>query len=483
MSNLADVWERSTPIKEDLSAVWEQSKPVEQAVEPVQQPKIGALKSNPQFSDEPDFMGEGVGEPTMEFGKTALDILNTPNIPLQETLRSPGAAYTAEDPYQDMEIKGASILDFAGQATGGVLEQGAATEALPYQAATPENFGDVADTVGRTLTELGATTAYYGALSKIAGGFNEIKLVAKNYDRQIRTAVTKGVNEGIKLPQRGKMNIKDYNRYVDKTSETVKDIIKNKETLNLTDSNGFPIKDVIPEGKVALKQYSEAINQRMEAIWKEGDALVKEATGIGAVVDMEKIGTQIEDMATRSLRIGDETAYGYALEIAKKYKTEGSIPASEAVESIKRINSRIQGQIQSGKKGFTMSGRGYVDYEANVLIRRELDSIIENLTGERYQSIRNKYAAYKSIEKDVLNRMIVDARKNKYGVMNIMDVFSGYHAVKGLLTLDPVTMTAAGSSKIISILERAAVDPNRNIAKMFKNVERMMKERNALISQ
>lgn len=466
------------PEKEIGAFIQTHSEPSQPEAQP--QAKIGALNPNPVFSDKPDFMGEAVGSPSLSFGKEALGVANVIDRPRQAILGS-SPAYTAENPFQDLEQRSLSPYDIAGGLSRSLLQQGASSEALPQDIVNNQRkpFGDIAETVGKAGLDLSTMGPYYGGLGKLAGGLTDLKLVGNidKIDKEISLGVEKGISKGIRDTQRGKLGWMDQQRYMDRAKVAVEDIVENKSILKLKDKNGYEITGKLPQN---LKQMSQAINQRLESVWKEGEALIKQATGKGADINLESIGSKLESMATEGLRLGDKTAYNHAIKLAEEFKNTGSTSASDAVETLKRINARIKGQIQSGKKGFTMSGRGFVDYEANVLIREQLDSIIENLTGKRYQPIRDKYAAYKTIEKDTINRLIVDARKNQYGVMDIADVFTGYHAVRGVLTWDIPTMTASFSSQALATIRKLGNDPNRIVRKMFSDVDKLVNKKSAL---
>jgi len=445
------------------------------------QQSLGAINQNPQFSDEPIYGEAGVQVGNPSYGaRTALNIANAIDQPRQAILGS--TPVTEADPYYVGQKGGLSPYDIAGGVAKGILGQGAASEAAPYDISKPEDFKKIAEIAGKAGLDFATMGPYYGGLSKVLGGMTEIGRTAQNFTKKIAKTVEDNIWKAIRPGKRGMIGFQDQQRYLKNATTAIEDIVANKGGLVLKDSHGYEIKNTIPRN---LRQMSQAIEQRLKVIGKEIEAPIKELSATGGMVDTNKIADKLmQDMTTEGVLVGDDMAYKHAIKQAEILRNAGKgtgrMSPSDALEAIKRTNAKIGSQLRSGKKGYTLAGQGYVDYYKNVLLREELDNMVNQLKGTRWQPIRDKYAAYKTIEEDTLRRALVFDRANKKGIMDVSDVFTGYHGMRGLLQWEPSTLGAAGGAKIVAAYQKYLANPNRYVKNMFKEVESLMSKRDAL---
>jgi hypothetical protein len=108
-------------------------------------------------------------------------------------------------------------------------------------------------------------------------------------------------------------------------------------------------------------------------------------------------------------------------------------------------------------------------------LRKGLDSSIESLTSPGYQTLKNKYGALKTIERDVNRRAIVDARKNVKGLIDFSDIFSGSQVFNGIVTMNPAVAGQGMAAKAIASLYKHYNNPNAIVKRMFTKTENMMK--------
>lgn len=464
MSNLAEVWKQSTPIEEDLTAIWEQSQPIEQAKAPEQ-------VTRPM--DTYDELGLPVGEPEM-LGKA----VNLPYEPLQQVLRSPGAvteAGLAERP-EALEEKEASILDIAGMA-------GRATEKILPGGFTAEDAGgditmtpQLREKIAQLTVEFGAMHPYTVGMTKILGNVVRTgKAAIKSFDVKIASEVEKGITKGIRPSVAGKKSAPDIQRYLNKSNTAVQEIIKNKKALSFIDKSGKTITGQLPEN---LKEFSQAISQTLKNKFNEYNALAIAAGEKGATVNLEPIAEHLlgiaKDKITKTM---NPDVAAFAEKFAERLMADGVYTAEEAQKAIATLNDGLKSFFKNPT--FENANKAYVQSEVTHKLRSSLDAVIENATGTKYAKLKREYGALKTIEKDVAHRVQIDARKSPLGLVDMSDIFTGFHAVKGVITLDPVTVTASVFAKGIAKGHKIIVDPNRIIKKMFKKTDELMRKRSA----
>jgi hypothetical protein len=104
-----------------------------------------------------------------------------------------------------------------------------------------------------------------------------------------------------------------------------------------------------------------------------------------------------------------------------------------------------------------------------------LDSVVESVTGKSYQSLKNTYGALRAIQDDVLNRAIVDARKNAKGFFDLGEVFATGDLVSGLLSMNPAVAVRGTVMRGVINAIKSINNPNRIVKNMFSVVDRAYK--------
>lgn len=289
----------------------------------------------------------------------------------------------------------------------------------------------------------------------------------------IEQAVTTGMEKGVKPSVKGKGTFPLAEKYRERSNIAVKDIVENKNTLQLMDETGNLVTGKVPEN---LKEFSQAVNEGKMRVFSESDALVKGAEKAGGRLDLAPIVKEIRE-GTKKVAMNDfnKPAIDYANSIADTLEKRGTYGFTDAQESIAMLNARLENFYAN--PNYAEGSKALVDSLVANNLRKGLDKAIEGLTGEKYQPLKDKYGAYKTIEKDVNNAATREARKPIKGLIDFSDVFTGYHFARGLIALNPSTIVAGGFAKSLSWLYRRWNDPNERIKAMFQNVEKGMAEK------
>lgn len=326
----------------------------------------------------------------------------------------------------------------------------------------------------------------------------------KQLDSKISQTITRGINKAIRPSVSKKEMYGQVTKYRKQAKTTVEEIIKNKDQLNLVDSKGRTVEG-LPQN---LDQFSQAIEQTKRSLFEEYDALIRETekprfkrdltypmkegetavlqkgeypiiTTKGVDINLNPVALELRKIIkNKTLQDLSPETIDYAVTRIEALKTRGKYSARETQEAIQFLNESLENYYRDPTP--TMKGRALVDSLIANHLRKQLDMAIQNVTGKEYQVLKTKYGALREIERDVTKRAIVDARKNVKGLIDFSDVYTGYHIVKGVLAMEPSTLTAGAVAKAIAHYIKVRNDPNRMVKSMFKDAESLIKERNQL---
>jgi hypothetical protein len=277
-------------------------------------------------------------------------------------------------------------------------------------------------------------------------------------DKMIDTSLEKAIRPSV-VNRRTATQTENYNS---RGRDAVKTIVQNKSNLELNGEKG-----VLPK---SLKDFSHAIEQTKRSVFSQYDAIQRQAGEQGAKINLNKVANELDVVAGNKVLndVRPEVAK-YAQMQADRFKTRGEYTTTEAQEAIRIYNEGLENFYKN--PSYETASRAVIDAAVVNNMRSQLDSVIEKTTGEKYQELKNKYGALKTIEKDVNRRSTVEARKNPKGLIDFTDIFSGGQIMHGLLSLDPGVFTAGLAQKGIASWFKRMNDPNVIIKKMFESVD------------
>ena len=340
--------------------------------------------------------------------------------------------------------------------------------------------------VGKELMRSGIDVAEPLVMGAV---FSKAAKMIQPLDDKITALVKHGIEKGIRPTVVGKATFGQTQQYAKKAESAVKSIIENKQNLKLTDPYGDPSPG-LPKN---LNQFSQAIEQTKRDVFKQYDTIAKQAGQKGAVVNLDTVIKELRSFANSNhIKLASPGSSKYALDLAERFSTQRAGISSETLggtkigmvsrklttEETQDLIAVLNDGLQAFYKNpsYHTAKRAYVDQMVANSLRKNLDNVILKATGENYQVLKTKYGSLKSIEKEVNHRAVVDARKNPKGLLDFSDVFTGYHAAKGILSLDPSTIGAAATGKSVAWLYRIKNNPNRIVKSMFKDVDKLMQK-------
>lgn len=299
--------------------------------------------------------------------------------------------------------------------------------------------------------------------------FRPSNLTTGDLEKNVNTAIEKGIRPMVKKSST------EMNNYLKKANTAVHTIVENKPRLSFIDETGEKV-NRLPQ---TLKEFSDSIMGTKNDIYKDYDALAKQATGKGAVVDLTSTASELEVVANNKVLqdIRPEVAR-YAQQQAERLKTRGIYDANETQDAIKTFNESLEAFYRNPTPEY--ASKAAIDAGIVNNLRKQLDEAVTGLTGKEYQQLKNKYGALKEIEKDVAKRAIVDARKNNKGLVDFADIFSGGDMVNGILTMNPAIFTKGIAQKGITEYFKFLNNPNRIIKKMFEDVDKFVSQKSAI---
>lgn len=341
--------------------------------------------------------------------------------------------------------------------------------------------------VGATIASAGEAAPYFIGGKKAGGVAGVEKLTEKAVSKvipsvaplesQITSSIKKGILKGVSPPPSvvGK-TFKERENYFKKGQTVVEDVIKNKDAIELIDRNGDIAKGVLPK---TVQQFAHAIQQMKVKLFNQFDTMAKSATGKGVMVNVDPIVDGLRELTTGEsaaslMRTSPETLK-YATRMLEQYEEAqkvGGITASAAQKDIATLNIG-----QQTVKDYNTILKSGVDSDILHNLRKLTDDAITNTEGAGYQEFKNIYGAYRAMEKEVNRKATKVGERTGGPLSEYADVYTGFHAVKGMLVHSPATLVAAATAKAIKEAQRHMKHPDTIVRKMFEDTEKLVQKR------
>ncbi len=423
--------------------------------------------------------------PESEYNKGARNILGNvferPGAAIRSAIQGKGYTAGAINPtnvptFQELAIKGSQIT----KSPTANVALGMIPSALGLAADIATNPADVlsaiipatkpVQAIGRAI----ASTKAGKALSDIAT--MPIEQIGLPTAEQLSAKVSKTVKEGIEKAVRpsviGKRTSTQQESYFKKAESAVKDVLDNKHNLEIVDRSGNLSVGKNPE---SLNEALQAIGQTRENIFDVYSPMIKQASDSGSVVDGNAIATKLKSFALQeNIQLSNPSLAKYADDVSTRWEGK-QIPLEVAEQTAKDFNAMLKQKYQQGR----MSGADVSSAHVDDIVVRMLRNEIADKAG--VGDLKKRYGALAELEGDLAKRAIVAGRQNPVGLIeSIANISSGSDIAGGvvlsLMTSNPAYMGFAVkgiASKIAGNLIKNANSPDVNIAKMFKNVEKL----------
>lgn len=256
-------------------------------------------------------------------------------------------------------------------------------------------------------------------------------------------------------------------RYDSNILNALKTIKANSSQLNIEDATGEIITGRTPQ---TLNELSQGLDQTKDIVFKQYDALAKQAGTAGAQIDANPIASELDKVAqSTALQLKNPELIKYAEDWATRLRKFNKLDTETTQEVVKLFNNDLKAFYAN--PSYELASKLAIDAGIANNFRIALDKAIEGATGSQYQALKNQYAALKAIEKDVVRASLRDARKNTKGLLDYTDMFTGGQMLSGLLSLNPAMFTKGAIERGIKEYIKFLNDPNRAVGNMFDKLE------------
>jgi hypothetical protein len=287
-------------------------------------------------------------------------------------------------------------------------------------------------------------------------------------DNQIKQTVKENLNKSIKASSKGKSTLPLIEKYFEDAGTGIKEIIKNKNGLNITNDVGEVVNGALPETRL---QMAEAIHNTEKKLFQEYDEMQKIAGKKGAVLDLEPVAKQYDDVINNeTLRATKEgrAVIKHAEEAQAILREVGTMSPQAAQDFIAQANHKL---LNKNLMPVDVS-KAAADAGIASIMRKELDALIEKTAGAGYQNIKNRFGAVKSLREGTDKAAFASFAEK--GMPNFFDITSGTALVHGLLSLNPATIAGSGFMEILNAARRKLMNPDHYVKKMFSDVDSLM---------
>lgn len=341
------------------------------------------------------------------------------------------------------------------------------------------NVAKLLEGLGMTAINVG-TVGAGGAGAKVAGkvateaaditGSKVVSTVEKAFtpsEQSVDKFVTDTFERAVKPTIVGRKTVGAAGEYKNKVVNAVNSIVQNKNNLKFTNEFGEVTEGALPK---SLSQFGHSIEQTKKGIFDQYDALATQASEKGATIDLTDTAKALDEVINnKAINLSHPEAVDYAKKLKDRLLSEGTLDTKTAQDLVQNYNGALEAFYRN--PSYETASRAAIDAGIVNSMRKSLDNVIESATGKEYQALKNQYGALKTIEKDVVKRANVDARKNAQGLLDYTDIFSGGDMVHGILTLNPALFAKGAAQKSIKEYLKFLNDPNRAIEKLFKKAE------------
>ena len=299
------------------------------------------------------------------------------------------------------------------------------------------------------------------------------KLIPAPLESKIANTIRYGIEKGVRPSVVGKSTAPQVEQYFKKAQSAVESIIENKPALRFTDEAGTAVVGQLPKD---LNQFSQAIDQTKRVIFTKYDQMVRASGDLGRTVDLGNVVSELK--AFQGNRINQMVGGGGITRADSLIESMAGqrLSLSEAQDMVALLNGRLKAFYANPSPDLASSAA--IDALAANRLRSALDSAVEKYG---YQELKNQYGALRSIEKEVSNRAIVDARKNTKGLIDFADIASAAEAARAVASMSAGPAASAAAIKAMKEFYKYLNNPNRVVRKMFSEADRLIATRGGAI--
>jgi hypothetical protein len=295
---------------------------------------------------------------------------------------------------------------------------------------------------------------------------------AEQLATKVSTTVKQGIEKAVRPSVIGKRTATQQESYFKKAESAVKDVLDNKANLEIIDKNGGLVVGKNPE---SLNEALQAVGQTRENIFETYSPMIKQASDAGAVVDGNAIASRLKTFAAQeNVQLSNPGLAKYADDVATRWEGK-QVPLNVAEQTAKDFNAMLKQKYQQGR----VSGADISSAHVDDMVVRMLRNEIADKAG--VGDLKRRYGALAELEGDIAKRAIVSGRQNPVGLVDSIASIESGADIAGAVAMSAFTgnpmwlgLAVRGiGAKAAGNIIKGINSPDANIARMFKNVEKM----------
>lgn len=288
------------------------------------------------------------------------------------------------------------------------------------------------------------------------------------------------ISKSIKPTVKGKQNMKDYQKFMDNTLDTIDYMQKNKDKLKFTNADGEAVTNRLPE---TMAETREAIGNLKKSVYDEYNNIAKQAWEAWAMVDTKPIVSKLKEISKDKVQnITNPWIKNTVNSYIKAFNqfSKNGLSIDDAQKITQWLNQELSAFFKNPNMNDVSSSA--IKAQINNMIKDSINNSINNVLDNginkgwsnawEYQRLKQTYWKMLTVEDELSKRALVEARKNTKGLSDsIMDAFAGGEITDALLTLDPVKLAKWWIMKGITEYYKHLNSPDTQIKKLFKLVD------------
>ena len=304
--------------------------------------------------------------------------------------------------------------------------------------------------------------------------FQKMKAAAKTATevskvKEIEFAIRKGYAGTIHARMEGPKKIKDIDRYMDSAANVTLDQIRNKDKVKFLNKSGEEVTGRVPE---TIAEMGQVVESGMDRTGKLIGNAIASAEAKGAKSNLSPMVKELRDHAKTVSAQRSGTAK-YANDLADFYEGQGPLAISDVQKEITSFNNK------SKTATFSPDAASQEEIHRIILknLRKSEDDTLISVQGEGIKPIKDLYRDYKSVQKDVVNKVKAEMIRGGVPAGQANQLVSKYtlgELAFGLSTGHGLAVAKGTMFGLTNAAINYMTKPDRAIAKMYQKIEGLL---------
>lgn len=354
----------------------------------------------------------------------------------------------------DTALKNApGVAKFAGRTASRVIPEAGISAGMEYA-----KSGGNAEQAKEAGTFAGVASGIFGALGDV-----------------YRTAFKPSTKESLQkaLGVQGKQTASRALEDTDKKLEGFQVMKEYSPNIKIKDLDG--VEKNFDPNNATFTDTLQAWEQSRKLAFKEYNDIAKKASGKGLEVDLQPVIDELLDANSQPASSQTKKAIvGAYNDLIENFTTVDDVGNRILIGDPERLETYIADLNKVARGVFQgTSDRATAEVAANVVskLREIIDDAISQQGGGQYQVARNKYAALKSIENDLVRRFKQMNRKIGNGLYDYSDIFLSGDIISGIVANEPRLLVMGLTGKAVSSALKKMKDPERYLRQVFQGLD------------